>query len=45
MDGYGEGFNAFHRGVDRRNNPYAEGARAYYDWFKGWDAAARQSEY
>jgi len=45
MDGYGAGYAAFHRGVERWkcNNPYAEGSRAYSEWFRGWDAAARAS--
>ena len=45
MDAYGEGYNAFHKGIDREFNPWAEGCRGYYDWFKGWDAAARASRY
>lgn len=43
MDAYGEGYNAFHRGVDRDRNPHLEGGQWYADWLCGWDDAARQS--
>ena len=41
MDAYGEGYAAFHKGVDRDLNPWAEGLRQWRDWFRGWDAAYR----
>jgi hypothetical protein len=44
MDAYGEGYAAFHRGVDRDLNPWAEGLREYRQWFRGWDDAARASQ-
>jgi hypothetical protein len=45
VDAYGEGYNAFHRGVDRDLNPWAEGSRGRRDWFRGWDDLARASSY
>lgn len=40
FQGYHEGWNAFANGTYRCRNPYAEGLKAWYEWFKGWDAAA-----
>jgi len=43
MNAYGEGHQAFYDGIDRNRNPWAEGLRAWREWFEGWDAAARSS--
>jgi ribosome modulation factor len=43
MNAYGEGYEAFHRGVDRERNPYATGLSWWRQWFEGWDAAFRAS--
>jgi len=39
MTAYSEGYQAFHDGIDRNLNPWADGGREWSQWFEGWDAA------
>lgn len=43
MGTYSEGYEAFHRGINRSSNPWAEGGREWKQWFEGWDTAERSS--
>lgn len=41
MNAWNEGYNAAHRGVDYRQNPYVTGGWGYREWLRGWKDAIR----
>jgi ribosome modulation factor len=34
-----EGYNAFHNGTFKKDNPYVKGGNAHEDWLFGWKEA------